>query len=213
MAKKVTKSKKAPAAPATAEVEKVVKEVLTDAVDAASIPQAAVKQVETMKKSGAKDDDIRNYFKIFMEEMMPAMAAAVRAGQPAATSEAAANKIRRWQHCNECKQKGPATKENPYGSPCKNEHIYMVVFPKRYPQVAKYFQGVFINSVRYLSDNRRHKILVPANCESTIDAMIEKWEDNEIETMTGEGRIAEHNSGVVREGGGGQVRQAVVGWR
>lgn len=75
------------------------------------------------------------------------------------------------------------------------EHVSMVVFPNRYPEFSKWFMGVTINGVRYLSNNGSHQVTVPAACVSGILSHIQVWEDNERELRIG--KKVTHESGDV----------------
>lgn len=118
--------------------------------------------------------------------------------------------------------KGPAprlSKKNQVGecgtcgqlnSACNNEHALMVVFPTRYPEFGKWFQGRRLNGVRYLSANQTHKIYVPKAAVGDIQKAIEGFEETERINLTG--RKAEHDSGEIGPGSSGS-REAHVGWR
>lgn len=88
--------------------------------------------------------------------------------------------------CNDCGQLVAA---------CKGEHVQIAVFPKVHLQYADYFQGVFINGVRYLSNNGGHKITVPANSAGHIEYMTRLAEEEEIALRNP--RVKQHNSGDV----------------
>lgn len=166
---------------------------------------------EVAPKISKEEAAQRTFARALMEEMMPAIIAAARgagtaAGEKSGT-EIAEAKIKRWQICNDCRQKGPKQPS------CKAEgHTKMVVYPTLHPRFGPWFPGAIINGVRYLSTNRREKVLVPTACVSQITKQIADWEENEISTMLG-GRTAEHDSGEIQEGGGGKQKTAVAGWR
>ena len=96
--------------------------------------------------------------------------------------------------CNDCGQ---------YEVCCKGQHRQVVVWPSN-PHFARFFQGVRINGVTYLSNGPAHAITVPA--DSNIEYMTEMWTRNEQDLS--QGRVAEHNSGTVQ-----QFNPATQGWR
>lgn len=181
---------------------------VTPVADVIQIKEA---KEEATPKVSKEEATAKAYARAMMEEMMPAFLAVARsaggsAGAKEGTEHAEA-RIKRWQICNDCRQKGPRQ------PPCKAEgHTKMVVFPTTHPRFGPWFPGCIINGVRYLSNNRREKILVPTACVSQITKQIADFEENELQTMLG-GRTAEHDSGEMNEGGGGKQKQAVSGWR
>lgn len=92
-------------------------------------------------------------------------------------------------------------------SACNGKHRRVVVYPTN-QRFGRYFQGVFINGIRYLSNGPSHAIDVPLECD--IEYMISAWEQNEYDTA--QGRKAEHNSGSLGAAGG-QFSPATEGWR
>lgn len=103
--------------------------------------------------------------------------------------------------CIDCKQSVSA---------CKGKHVEMVVYPTRYPEFWKYFKGVKINGVEYVSHTAGQRITVPAALESTITNAIVQFEDNERTMLIG--RNKQHSSGSIGRGSNGAV-QAVSAWR
>lgn len=187
---------------------------VTDARGAEEVtPPAAQEPVEVVSKEpkiSKEETTAKAYARALMEEMMPAFLAVAKAQGGSAGAkegtEAAEARIKRWQICNDCRQKGPKK------PPCNGEHTQMIVYPNN-PRFGPWFPGSIINGVRYLSGNRRQKVLVPTACVSTIMKQIQDFEENEMSAMMG-GRSAEHDSGEMQEGGGGKQRQAVgAGWR
>lgn len=90
------------------------------------------------------------------------------------------------EKCAACKQLlPPGVKQG------EHKHIRVAVFPKN-RRHAKWFQGLFINGVRYLSNDASHLLDVPADIDLSI---IANWEDNE--EVLKEGREATHDSGDV----------------
>lgn len=142
----------------------------------------------------AVDERTARIFAKMFAEAMPTMAAviaqSIQAGQQnAKNAEALALEAARptGERCTDCRQLLPRG--------CKqgeHKHKKIVVFPrdKRY---AKWFLGVRINSVLYLSNGPNHAIVVPEDC--AIEQLIEGWEDNETELA--HGRVAAHDSGSI----------------
>ena len=87
------------------------------------------------------------------------------------------------RRCQECGQ---------YSKACGGKHAQMIVFPKG-KAAQKYFQGVFINGVRYDSGNASRKITVPA--QNDITKILELMEDQEEQFRIG--RSGNHNSGSI----------------
>lgn len=178
------------------------------------IVSKVIAETPIKKEASQKDifsDMIKAAVKAVIEETLPAMAAASAVANKGGTV-AAENVIKRWQICSTCRQKGPPTKANPLGYPCKGNHTYMVVYPQRFQHFAKFFQGVTVNGVRYISSNRRERILVPTEMEGTIMKIVTDWEDNEQATMSG-ARQAEHDSGDIREVGRNNINPAQQAFR
>jgi hypothetical protein len=88
------------------------------------------------------------------ELVMTAVAAAAQVGRQPSESqlEALKNKVAAMQGCPECGQ-------TMFG--CKGQHVQMVVWPDN-PHHAQFFQGVFINGVKYCSPGPGVPITVPA---------------------------------------------------
>lgn len=89
--------------------------------------------------------------------------------------------------CGECKQKVNA---------CKGKHRETVVFPFN-AKWGRWFQGVYINGIRYLSNGPHEKVTVPH--DSDVEYMIAMWEANEEEMKTG--RERQHFTGSIGPGG------------
>lgn len=117
-------------------------------------------------------------------------------GAKAAQAAAIQHRVDTIEKCQDCGQRVSA---------CKRQHRKMVVFPSQY---GEWFQGVFVNGVRYLSSSPNHQIDVPA--EAPIENLMSNWEESERVLRTG--RAASHNSGTLGGGGGG-FNQASSGWR
>lgn len=140
--------------------------------------------------------------KAVVGELVPAMMAMQNASS---AGQRPARENRRWIQCRVCKQAGPNK------APCNGEHIKMVVYPSKYPEFGKWFQGAIINGIRYLSDGRRDRIDIPAACEGQITKQVADYEENERVTVMG--RSASHDSGSISEGGGGNANGATSAWR
>lgn len=206
MAKKVTSSKK-PVKLVKPIVEQQIEEVLPKV--AAKEVEKIVEEVEASAPKRTKETDeekqmrlIQGVVKAVMSETVPALMA-MQAGQSSAGSRSRPS--RQLIQCRECKQAGPGK------APCNGEHVSMVVYPARYPEFGKWFQGSFINGIRYLSNNRRERILIPAACEGQITKQIADFEENE--RVTRMGRTADHDSGSLAENGGGRTQPATAAWR
>lgn len=137
------------------------------------------------------------------EQLIPAaVAAAVMATQKKPEPERPRLQApRAAPRCHECGQQLTA---------CEGKHVEMVVFPMRYPQHADFFPGVFLNGVRYLSNDQGHTVKVPAIAEGTIRAIVQGFETDEQARAVG--RKAERHSGVVSPHGTA-VTPANHGWR
>lgn len=201
MAKKIVEKKSVKKVAPIAETlpklaEQEVKEVIAE-VEAAA-PKA---RKETEEEKTARL--IQSVVRAVMTETVPAMMALQQGNQ----SSAGLKPVRRMIQCRECKQAGPKA------PPCNGEHIKMVVYPNKYPEFGKWFQGSIINGIRYLSDRRNQAILVPAACEGQIVKQIADFEENERVTRMGRSAEEPHNSGEIRETGGGKINHAVSAWR
>lgn len=86
---------------------------------------------------------------------------------------------------------------------CKGKHRQAVVWPND-RHYEKFFQGVRINGVTYISNGANHRITVPA--ESDVEYMAHMWTENEKEIA--QGRVAEHSSNSVHK-----FVPATKGWR
>ena len=89
---------------------------------------------------------------------------------------------------------------------CKGKHKSVVVYPRN-PRHARFFPGVRLNGVRYISNGPGHAIIVPA--DAPIEHLIQEFERNEDEQS--QGRLAEHNSGVL--GKKSSTSRATRAWR
>jgi len=121
--------------------------------------------------------------KALMNEMIPAMIALQGAGKSPAAAVASAPDL---GTCQACGQRLAG---------CKGEHEKMVVYPAKFPQYAEYFQGRFINGVRYLSNGPDHEITVPRSSVGDISYAIRVAEEEEVAARTK--RTKQHNSGDV----------------
>lgn len=161
--------------------------------------EAPITQSELQK---AVSDAASSAAKAAVDALMPAVAAAVKGSNGQTVVQAAQTRERPpMQRCGVCKQNVKA---------CNNEHVKVVVYPKKFPQFAKWFQGARINGVTYLSDGPQVSIDVPKEAVGSILSMVQNWEDNEAEIRVG--RKHTHNSGGLGEGAKG-AKSATVGWR
>lgn len=97
---------------------------------------------------------------------------------------------------------------NPVYSPEVN-HIKYFCGPKE-ESLYKWFQGVYINGVRFLADYQGHVQWIPKKCD--IPTMISAWEKNEKELS--QKRQAEGNgAGRLSPGGAIPGNQGALGWR
>lgn len=87
------------------------------------------------------------------------------------------------ERCNDCGQMKGA---------CKEKHKKLVVLPSD-PEDATYFPGIWLNGVRYLSNNHAHVISVPE--DSAIEKILQDFEQGERRARRG--RKFEHNSGSI----------------
>ncbi len=174
--------------------------------------KAVLKEKAPAKETPAERDErvTASTIRIMMETAIPAMLAGLnQAGgaKEAPALEAAAREIKRRVICRVCLQGGKGA------PPCGERHQLMVVYPQRYPKYGPWFPGCIINGIRYLSDHRSHRIYVPEDCVGQITKQLHDYEENEEQTRNG--RVAEHNSGEIRQGGGGTTNTAGAsnGWR
>lgn len=141
----------------------------------------------------------RDTTRAMMEEMLPALIASMRVtNSPQGPMRPAPPPSK---GCGECGQLEVA---------CKGEHTKMVVFPARFPEFAEWFQGAFINGVRYLSNHGNHSIVVPSETVGGILHTIQTFENNERETRLG--RVKHHNSGNINTPNPVAVT-GIGGWR
>lgn len=79
---------------------------------------------------------------------------------------------------------------------CKGKHVMMCVYPKD-EYWGKFFQGVWVNGARYLSDGPGHLVAVPE--DNNIEHEIQKWVD--MERDNAQGRKRSFNSGSIGANG------------
>lgn len=228
--KKAPKAKKVLSAPVPEtepEFEELAKEDVAtaqQAQEASESPEvkAAVEQAVEVAKTKAKKgpltiEDVKELLlaatKNTVEQMMPAVASAIiQANVPrvaGAVAQVPGNYRPPLRRCYLCQQD-----ERVCGAKEEN-HVKMVVGPRRYPEFGKWFRGAGINGVWYRSDHPNHKIVVPKAAIGSILAQVEAFEEDE--RQTGQKRYAEHNSGGFAdpEFGGHKTRKATErsGWR
>lgn len=161
---------------------------------------------ETKTESKPLDPAMAEALRLVAEQMIPAAVAsavaAVSSRQPAAApSQSRMSAGPPPEICQDCKQELRA---------CKGKHVMAVVFPQRYPHTGDYFTGIVLNGVKYLSNDASHKILIPENALTSIQQMVETYEQNEQDMSVG--RKVERHSGSIGPGASG-ARQQHIGWR
>lgn len=154
------------------------------------------KKVEPVKQTEAQLHDaelIKATVKAVTEEMIPAMLAMQMTGGKAQDqslhTKLAVDQDLQYRRTSKCQVCGQRV------SGCLGEHESIVVYPTRFMQYADYFQGVFINGERYLSNNADHRIPVPKNAVGDILHKIRVAEEEEATARNG--RVKHHNSGDV----------------
>ena len=161
---------------------------------------------QTMSKEAEKslekslEDKIAEGVARAMEKALPlAVQAAIQTQASVTQSQHALAMAARatGEKCSVCRQLLPAGVKQG-----EHKHIRVAIFPKDHRH-GKWFQGLFINGVRYLSNNAQHLIDVPADVDLSL---IKNWEENE--EVLKEGRDASHNSGDVSA-----PKSSTVGWR
>lgn len=109
-----------------------------------------------------------------VKEALPVMAGVIVQAQEAAKMQNFANSEAHrptGERCGECQQLLPAG--------CKqgeHKHKEVVLYPQN-PHYGEWFQGCFINGIRYLSDGPNHKVIVPF--EANVEKILRDWENNE----------------------------------
>ena len=155
---------------------------------------------EQMKKLGFTQEQIAFINQLIISASIAA-ATTVQPAQSAQQTKKNSSAPQIIPVCGECQQLVTA---------CKGEHTKMVVFPDKYPEFAKWFAGVMINGVRYVSNNSNQKVVIPACAESTIVNAIKAFEENERTIHIP--RNKQHNSGSIGRSGSGPVN-ASAAWR
>lgn len=140
-----------------------------------------------------KTDEMREVARALAEELVPSVAVAVAQ----ATRGPVVHDPRRQPpppnptRCSTCGQLLVA---------CKDEHEMLVVYPQNVRH-GKFFQGLFLNGVRYLSPRPGVAIPVPKENNFRYDlAKAEEAEDNFLH-----GRVIQHHSGSIGHTGTGFV--------
>lgn len=146
--------------------------------------------------------DLAEIIKAVIGETLPvavAVAAKTLAESKSKSSDADIKAKRNGETCQACSQRDNA---------CLGEHKEVVLFAQS-NRNAKFFPGCIINGVRYLSNSRQHKILVPKR--ANVEVMLADWERCENDMV--DGRSAEHNSGFITMTNKSGYRQAHSAWR
>lgn len=188
-----------------AEVKAVAEEVVEKVVAKAATKKGPLTMDDLKEAASASA-------KATVEQLMPAIASAImQANVPKVAGQVAQvigqrAPLRRCYLCQQDERVCGAKEEN---------HVKMVVGPRRYPEFGKWFRGAGINGVWYRSDHPNHKIVVPKAAIGSILAQVEAFEEDE--RATSNKRYAEHNSGGFAdpEFGGHKTRPATErsGWR
>ncbi len=84
-------------------------------------------------------------------------------------------------NCPDCRQVRRA---------CKGQHRQAILFPKS-GRFVKSFEGLCLNGIWYRSNNRGHRVLVPAEWDA--ENMLANWESQEEQLRSG--RESFHNAG------------------
>lgn len=135
-------------------------------------------------------------------EIVPAaVLAAINASRPQAPAASPRAHPLHLQKCTEC---GQAV------SGCHGKHTEIVVYPLRYEETAEFFPGVFINGVKYLSNDPGHKVVVPLEAANGILQTVQHYEQSEHEARAG--RVKNHNSGRIGPNGA-SFNPANAAWR
>ena len=99
-----------------------------------------------ISEKAAKPEEKLDMAKL-VESIAISVASAMRAGQPAAPVYEGRGSRNYGPVCGVCDQ---------YVSACNNEHESMSVYTVNYPEFGQFFQGVFINGKKYLSNDENH---------------------------------------------------------
>lgn len=114
---------------------------------------------------------------LFTETMPQMMAAVVTALKDAEVkAQLAAHKKKDFgQKCQQCGQ---------YEIACQGKHRKAIVYPTNHrARWARFFSGVWLNGVKYLSSRPGHQVTVPADFYPEVDT--QRWEMNEEQQANG----------------------------
>lgn len=166
-------------------------------------PQSDVKPEVKPETKAPELTPLEQAIRAVANEMIPAaIAAAIHATNAGKPRAAASTPARTRRVCTECKQDADTG--------CGGKHAKIVVFPQRYEEAQEFFPGVFINGVRYLSNDASHEVVVPLNAAGDILNTVQRFEQNEHEMRSG--RTKKHHSGSVGPNGA-SVNPATAAWR
>ena len=162
-----------------------------------------IKKSDPKAEASISQQTLAEVMKQVSESLIPAAVAAAVAATGGQRQAAPARPVHPTQaaRCSDCGQ---------VRSGCQGEHAMMVVFPQRYTHHAKYFTGVTINGIKYLSNHDSHEVLVPKDAVGDIQAIVSIFEQNEQDMMLG--RRADHHSGRLSPKGRA-VNEANAAWR
>jgi hypothetical protein len=135
----------------------------------------------TKPTENATTTQMREMVRAFSEEMIPSIVAAVRGSNQPAQSNGRVITANDMPKCGECKQ----VLGDGINRGCGGKHESIVVFPTKYPDYGSSWDGVYINGIRYYSDNAGQKVIVPAAAAGSILNAVQMWEQNEFETRQG----------------------------
>jgi hypothetical protein len=152
-----------------------------------SLPPAPPQKAASAPVQSMDEAAIKSLVKGIAEEMLAVSVATAQAMRPAAPQPQAEVLKGYGPVCNVCGQ---------YLKACEGEHENICVYPVNYPEFGDFFQGVFINGVKYLSNNESHLIPVPKKAVTQFKSIIQTYESNERESRVG--RSKQHNSGNIR---------------
>lgn len=142
-----------------------------------------------------KVDPMASTIKDIISELLPAFAALTK--QTPQPTVPASRGPATFNVCTVCQQNLAA---------CGDKHADFVAFPVKYPEFGDFFQGLFVNGVKYISNDEAHSVKVPEACVPYLKQMIAQFEEQERIARTGRNKT--HHSGSL-----GRPTPAQIGWR
>lgn len=118
--------------------------------------------------------ELRTLLKEIISEVIPA---SVGASARANLEHAAAQRVAQSEHVQRAQEK--CAKCGQLRIACGDEHEMMIVYPlSNQPDVVRWFQGIWINGVRYYSRHGRHRVCVPKKNDiaTMLDAFVRSEE-------------------------------------